>query len=99
MNASLAGEVSVSANGKSANFVVHILGVNVPCLITRRALEEHFWLPAGANNTRLRKAINDGHDRISAAVERKMLRARDGLIRLDYADSSHQHVLGHSRER
>jgi hypothetical protein len=53
------------------------------------ALEEHFWLPAGANETRFLKAIVDGQDRISAAVERKMLRARDELIRLDKGDFSH----------
>jgi hypothetical protein len=89
MNTSLAREASVSADGKSANFVAHIQGLDVPCLITRRALEEHFWLPAGANDTRLLKAISDGHHRIAAAIERKMLRARDELIRLDKSDFSH----------
>jgi hypothetical protein len=89
MNTSLAGEASVSADGKSASFVARIQGLDVRCLITRRALEEHFWLPAGANETRFLKALSDGHDRISAAVERKMLRARDELIRLDKGDFSH----------
>jgi hypothetical protein len=74
---------------ESANFVAHIQGLDVPSLITRRALEEHFWLLARATATRLLKAISDGHDHISGAVERKMPRARDKLIRLDKDDFNH----------
>jgi hypothetical protein len=89
MDTSLANESSVSTDGKSATFVVHIRGVNVPCVITRRALEDHFWLPSGADDARVLKAIRDGHNRISAAVERKTLRMRGDLIKLDNADFNH----------
>jgi Protein of unknown function (DUF1488) len=86
MESALAPEVTISPDGKLVAFVAHVRGVDVPCSITRVALEEHFWLPAGADGARLMKGIVDGRARIAAVVERKMLRAPAELIKLTGAD-------------
>jgi hypothetical protein len=89
MESTLAAEASVSSDGKLVVFVAHIRGNAVQCSITRSALEQHFWTPVGANDARLLKAFSDGHNRIAAAVERKMLRAPGEAIKLNGADFNH----------
>jgi Protein of unknown function (DUF1488) len=89
MESALASEVTISPDGKLVTFVAHVRGLDVPCSITRVALEEHFWLPAGADDARLIKGIVDGRARIAAVVERKMLRAPAELIKLTSADFRH----------
>ena len=89
MESALALEVSISPDGKLVAFVARVRGLDVPCSILRDALEEHFWVPAGADDARLTKAIMDGRNRITAAVERKMLRAPGELIKLSGADFRH----------
>jgi hypothetical protein len=59
------------------------------CSITRSALEQYFWTPVGAHDARLLKALNDGHNRIAAAAERKMLRTPGEPIKLNDTDFSH----------
>jgi len=46
--------------------------LDVECAITREALEEHFWLPLQAGQTRMLKAFVDGRQRIIAVAERKI---------------------------
>ncbi|MFL9937325.1 DUF1488 family protein [Paraburkholderia sp. RL18-103-BIB-C] len=59
---------------------------DVECSITREALEEHFWLPAGADQARIFKAFADGRQRIVAVAERKV-RLRPGeLVQLNIDD-------------
>lgn len=89
MDSTLAAEASVSADKKLVVFVAHVCGRAVQCSITRDVLEQHFWAPIGANEARLLKAYTDGHNRIAAAVERRMLRAPDEPIKLNAADFSH----------
>ncbi|MBU7443503.1 DUF1488 family protein [Paraburkholderia fungorum] len=89
MESTLTPEVGVSSDGKLIAFVVHIRGQNVPCSITRSALEAYFLVPAGASDARILKAIADGRNRISAAVERKLLRAPGEPVRLVDADFNH----------
>jgi hypothetical protein len=89
MESTLAAEASVSSDGKLVVFVAHIRGRAVQCSITRIALEQQFWAPDGANDARLLKAFTDGHNRITAAAERKMLRAPGEPIKLNDADFSH----------
>ncbi|MEW9585209.1 DUF1488 family protein [Paraburkholderia sp. DGU8] len=89
MDSTLTAEASVSADGKLVAFVVFARGHVVQCSITRDALEQHFWAPIGADDARLLKAYTDGHKRIAAAVERKVLRGSAKPITLHAADFSH----------
>jgi hypothetical protein len=89
MDTRLATEATVSPDGKLVSFVAFIHGFGVSCCITRTALEEHFWVPGRADEARLAKAISDGHNRIAAAVERKMLRTNIEPIRLVESDFRH----------
>ncbi|MCX4151282.1 MULTISPECIES: DUF1488 family protein [Paraburkholderia] len=89
MDSTLAAEASVSADGKLVAFIAHARGRAVQCSITRDALEQHFWAPIGADDAHLLKACMDGHKRIVAAVERKVLRGSDEPINLNAADFSH----------
>ncbi|WP_328807410.1 DUF1488 family protein [Paraburkholderia elongata] len=52
------------------------------CVISREALEAHFWLPPGADEVRTLKTFADGRERIIAVAERKM-RARGPISRSD----------------
>jgi hypothetical protein len=89
MESTIEVEASVSSDGKLVVFVAHIRGHAVQCSITRSALEQYFWVPAGANDARLLKAFGDGHNRISAAVERRLLRAPGESIKLNDLDFAH----------
>ncbi|MFM0670631.1 DUF1488 family protein [Paraburkholderia sediminicola] len=60
--------------------------VDVACAITREALEEHFWLPAGADQVRMLKAFADGRRRIIAAAERKIRLRPSEPVRLGVDD-------------
>jgi Protein of unknown function (DUF1488) len=55
-------------------FVTTVLEQEVPCTITRAALERHFWVPPGASDARLLRAFADGRKRITAEAERKWLK-------------------------
>ena len=88
MDSTLAAEASVSSDGKLVVFIVFARGRAVQCSITRDVLEQYFWAPIGANDARLLKAYTDGHKRIAAAVDRKMLRTSDEAIKLNAADFS-----------
>jgi hypothetical protein len=60
--------------------------VNVACAITREALEDHFWLPAGADQVRMLKTFADGQRRIVAAAERKIRLRPSEPVRLTVDD-------------
>jgi hypothetical protein len=89
MDSTLTAEARVSADGKLVVFVAHARGRAVQCSITRDALEQHFWAPIGADDAHLQKAYMDGHKRIVAAVERKVLKGSDEPIKLHAADFPH----------
>lgn len=89
MESTLAAEASVSSDGKLVDFVAHIRAHSVQCSVTRAALEQHFWAPVGADDARLMKAFSDGHNRIAAVAERKMLRAPGAPIKLSDTDFSY----------
>ncbi|WP_175773348.1 DUF1488 family protein [Paraburkholderia phenazinium] len=56
------------------------------CAITRQALEDHFWLPRGADAHRMLKTFIDGQKRIAAIAERKSLTQPGQPIRLSSGD-------------
>ncbi|MFM0630460.1 DUF1488 domain-containing protein [Paraburkholderia xenovorans] len=90
MDTTLTVEANVSTDGKLVEFVVFARGHVVQISITRDVLERYFWAPIGANDARLLKAYTDGHKRIAAAVERKVvLRGSAEPIKLHAADFSH----------
>jgi Protein of unknown function (DUF1488) len=89
MDTTLTVEANVSTDGKLVEFVVFARGRVVQCSITRHVLEQYFWAPIGASDARLLKAYTDGHKRIAAAVERKVLRCSVEPIKLHAADFSH----------
>jgi hypothetical protein len=82
MNSTLSVEASVLPDGKLVVFVVFARGRAVQCSIHRDVLEQYFWAPIGANDARLLKAYTDGHRRIAAVVERKVLKVPGEPIRL-----------------
>ncbi|MBC8752294.1 hypothetical protein OKW43_005685 [Paraburkholderia sp. WC7.3g] len=86
MDDTLTAEPCVSSDGKVVAFVASIRNRSVQCSITRDALEQHFWLPAGANQARVLKAFADGRQRIMAAVERRMLKKAGAAVALTTAD-------------
>ncbi|MFM0557873.1 DUF1488 family protein [Paraburkholderia sediminicola] len=58
-------------------FVLSLCGRDIECVVTREALEQHFWVQPGATEARVLKAFLDGCGRMVAAAERKV-RARPG---------------------
>ena len=86
MDSTLAAEASVSPDGKLVVFTAFSRDRAVECSITRNVLEQYFWAPIGASETRLLKAYRDGQKRIAATVERKMLKCPDGTVKLTAAD-------------
>jgi hypothetical protein len=89
MDDTLTAEACVSSDGKVVAFVASFRNQSVQCSISRDALERHFWLPAGASEARVLKAFVDGRRRITAAVERRMLKKTGAPIVLsatDFAD-------------
>ncbi|AUT75567.1 DUF1488 domain-containing protein [Paraburkholderia hospita] len=86
MDSTFAADVGLSADGKLVLFVISARNQSVQCSISREALEQHFWLPAGANDARTLKAFADGRLRIMAAAERRLLRSVGAPVALTAAD-------------
>ncbi|MFM0179071.1 DUF1488 domain-containing protein [Paraburkholderia aspalathi] len=68
-------EPSISPDGRGVVFVLSVRGRDIECVVTREALEQHFWLQPGAAEARVLKAFSEGRMRIAAVAERKV-RAR-----------------------
>jgi hypothetical protein len=64
---------SMSADGQEVVFALSARGREFECAVTRKALEEHFWLQRGAAEHRVLKIFEDGRRRITAVAERKLL--------------------------
>jgi hypothetical protein len=60
---------AVSPDGRAVVFMLSARGRDVEGAVARAALEEHFWLPAGADPARTLKAFEDGRNRIVAAAQ------------------------------
>lgn len=59
---------------------------DIECTITREALEEHFWLPPAADESRALKTFADGRRRILAMAERRARARTDRPVRLTTGD-------------
>ena len=64
---------AVSPDGRAVVFTVKIRDRDVECTIVRDALEEYFWLPRGADTTRVLRTFESGRKRIVAVAQRKLL--------------------------
>lgn len=63
----------VSPDGQGIVFVLSNRGRSIVCHVAREVLEQHFWVPPGASETRILQAFADGRGRLVAMAERKML--------------------------
>ncbi|MDR5733704.1 DUF1488 family protein [Caballeronia sp. LZ025] len=88
MTSKLSINATISADRASVSFVAFTREREIQCNITRKALEQCFWAPAGASDERLLKALSDGYERISARVHRKFLAHPSNSIHLDVIDFS-----------
>jgi hypothetical protein len=86
MEAIFAPEASVAPDGKTVIFAARFQGRRVECSVTRSALEQHFWAPIGGDERRLLKAFFDGHSRIAAVAEGKLLKVLSTPIKLTDTD-------------
>jgi len=89
MDITLSKDIRLSDDGKLIHFVALWHDQSVLCAISREALEQHFWAPDCATRERLSRAYWDGRMRISAAVERQLLRSHPRPIVLVAKHFSH----------
>ncbi|MFM0551253.1 DUF1488 family protein [Paraburkholderia sediminicola] len=77
---------TVSPDGSKIAFPLSERTGFAKCVISREALEEHFWLPPGADEVRMLKTFADGRERIIAVAERKMRARPHQPVRITVAD-------------
>ena len=76
----------VTPDGRSVVFVLPHRGREVACHVARDVLEQHFWVPSAASETRILQAFVDGRRRLVAMAERKMLAHGDEPVMLTMDD-------------
>jgi hypothetical protein len=84
-------DITLSRDGSLVLFMGRFGDCTVRCAIPRETLEQHFWLPQGASESYVLKSFLDGSQRITAAVERRLLRERREPVMLgarDFRDQS-----------
>jgi hypothetical protein len=79
-------EPSVSPDGNAVTFTLSVRGLQAHAVITRDALEKHFWLPPGADVTRTLRTFEDGHNRIISVAQRKFLARPEEQLSLTAKD-------------
>ena len=77
---------AVSPDGRAVVFMLSIRGREVEGAVAREALQEHFWLPRGADATRTLKTFENGRNRIVAVAQRKLLARPDERLWLTVND-------------
>ncbi|MFM0175604.1 DUF1488 family protein [Paraburkholderia sediminicola] len=77
---------AVLPDGRAVVFMLSIRGREVEGAIARDALEEHFWLPRSADETRTLKTFENGRNRIVAVAQRKLLARPDEPLWLTVND-------------
>ena len=81
-------EPQVLANRLGVAFSIVFRNRPVECMIAITALEAYFWLEPRAGDERILKIFRDGHGRIRAIAERKLLAhpaARPELTPADFS--------------
>jgi hypothetical protein len=75
-------EPQILANRRGVTFALVGRTGAVDCMITTAALEAHFWLEPRAGDDRILKVFRDGHGRIRAIAERRLLAHRSQRLEL-----------------
>lgn len=78
--------VAVSPDGRAVIFTLSTRGREVEAAVACEALEEHFWLPHGADTARTLRTFENGRERIVAIAMRKHLARPDMPLRLTTSD-------------
>ncbi|WP_321167032.1 DUF1488 family protein [Caballeronia cordobensis] len=65
-------EPHISADKRNLTFVMLWHGESVTCLVSRTALEAHFWLTTNADDARMLTVFRNGFGRAHAVVSRKL---------------------------
>lgn len=60
--------------------------ISADCIVSIRALEDWFWLPANADAARVLTTFSDGYGRIRAVAERRARSCRSPSIYLKTSD-------------
>jgi hypothetical protein len=90
---------SVSPDGSKIAFRSSERTGFAECVISREALEAHFWLPPGADEVRTLKTFADGRERNIAVAERKIRARPDQPVRIAIADFLGTRVVTARRRR
>jgi Protein of unknown function (DUF1488) len=78
--------VAVSPDGRAVVFTLSVRGREIEGAVARDALEEHFWLPRGADAARTLRIFGYGRERIVAVAQRKHLARPDEPLWLTAKD-------------
>jgi hypothetical protein len=73
-------------DGNAVSCAIEASGRSVTAMISRAALEQHFWLRSDANANHMLRTFTDGRHRIVAVAERLALRSGAAEVKLDSAD-------------
>lgn len=79
-------QAHIIQKGRGVAFTVLTRGIPVDCIVTREALERHFWLKPEDGEERMLKIFKDGQNRLCAIAERKLLSHGDLPLTLSAAD-------------
>jgi Protein of unknown function (DUF1488) len=77
---------AVSPDGRAVVFTLSVRGREVEGAVARDALEQHFWLPRGADAACTLRTFGNGRNRIVAVAQRKLLARPDEPLRLTVSD-------------
>ncbi len=77
---------SLSEDGRAVMFTVNAGGREVKSSISRKALEQYFWLREDADAECMLRTFAAGHHRITAVAQRIALKSGAYEIRLDAAN-------------
>lgn len=77
---------AVSPDGRAVVFTLSVRGREVEGAVARDALEQHFWLPRGADASRTLRTFESGRNRIVAVAQRKLLARPDEPLWLNVND-------------
>jgi hypothetical protein len=78
--------VAVSPDGRAVVFTLSVRGREIEGAVARDALEQHFWLPRGADAARMLRIFGYGRERIVAVAQRKHLARPDEPLWLTARD-------------
>lgn len=79
-------QLRILPGGQGVAFTIVWRGNNAECVVTREALEQHFWLEPNAPDERAIRIFLDGYKRLCAVAERKLLARHDSHVTVTAED-------------